>query len=53
MPAIITVLIAAGTTEQFSEVYVQENKSALIYGIPFTKIYKIKNTSAAIVATAG
>ena len=52
MPAIITVLIAAGTTEQFSEVYVQENKSALIYGIPFTKIYKIKNTSAAIVATA-
>lgn len=52
IPAIITVLIAAGITEQFSEVYVQENKSALIYGIPFTKIYKIKNTSAAIVATA-
>ena len=36
-------MIAAGITEQFSEVYVQENKSALIYGIPFTKIYKIKN----------
>ena len=48
----IKVLIRDGTSDTFSEVYSQLNRSEFRYGIPVTRIYPTRNASTAKVITA-
>ena len=47
----ITVLTIAGINETLLELYSHENKSQLRFGIPITRIYPIRNSSAPTVST--